>query len=163
MILYIVRHAWAEERNAEAWPDDSQRPLTESGCKRFSRLVKKLVKIGFSPNMIATSPLTRCQQTADLLAERIAGKPEVVALVALAPCSDLDALTQWSAESIADMEQIAWVGHAPDVGRLASQLIGGESNIRFAKGAVAAIRFESVVQPGAGELQWLATAKLLGV
>lgn len=161
MILYIVRHAWAEERNAEAWPDDSQRPLTESGCKRFSRLVKKLVKIGFSPNMIATSPLTRCQQTADLLAERIAGKPEVVALVALAPCSDLDALTQWSAEH--SEEQIAWVGHAPDVGRLASQLIGGESNIRFAKGAVAAIRFESVVQPGAGELQWLATAKLLGV
>ena len=108
------------------------------------------------------------QQTADLLAERIAGKPEVVALVALAPCSDLDALTQWSAEHSEwsaehSEEQIAWVGHAPDVGRLASQLIGGESNIRFAKGAVAAIRFELVVQPGAGELQWLATAKLLGV
>ena len=34
--------------------------------------------------------------------------------------------------------------------------------IRFAKGAVAAIRFDREPTVGNGELQWLATAKLLG-
>ena len=162
MILYIVRHAWAEERNDETWPDDSQRPLTKAGCKRFSRLVKKLTKNGFVPGIVATSPFVRCQQTAELLAERVAGRPQIVPVEGLTPGSDLEALLKWIAEH--HEEQIVWVGHAPDVGRLVSQLIGnGESKFRFAKGAVAAIRFESVAQAGAGELQWLATAKLLGV
>jgi len=28
MLLYIVRHAWAEERDAERYPNDAHRPLT---------------------------------------------------------------------------------------------------------------------------------------
>ena len=57
-----------------------------------------------------------------------------------------------------------WVGHSPDVERLAADLIGdGTSRIRFAKGAVAAISFESEINSGAGELYWLVTAKSLGL
>jgi phosphohistidine phosphatase SixA len=53
--------------------------------------------------------------------------------------------------------------HAPDVGRLAAALIGQpEGQIRFAKGAVAAIRFDGPAIAGNGELQWLVTAKVLG-
>jgi hypothetical protein len=39
----------------------------------------------------------------------------------------------------------------------------GQANIRFAKGAVAAIRWFSEIDYGTGELSWHATAKLLGV
>jgi len=35
--------------------------------------------------------------------------------------------------------------------------------IRFTKGAVASIRIESPLGVGCGELEWHATAKLLGV
>ena len=42
-------------------------------------------------------------------------------------------------------------------------MIGATANIRFAKGAIAAIEFGDEVAAGAGELNWLATAKLLGV
>jgi phosphohistidine phosphatase SixA len=49
------------------------------------------------------------------------------------------------------------------VSRLTAALIGdGSSLIHFAKGAVAAIRFDGDPTIGGGELQWLATAKLLG-
>ena len=58
---------------------------------------------------------------------------------------------------------MAWVGHAPDVGRLAASLIADSQGwIRFAKGAVAAIRFYDPPAPGQGELIWLVTAKMLG-
>ena len=57
-----------------------------------------------------------------------------------------------------------WVGHSPDVERLAAELLGdGAARIRFAKGAVAAISFEGDINAGAGELYWLATAKTLGL
>jgi hypothetical protein len=40
--------------------------------------------------------------------------------------------------------------------------VRGETAIRFAKGAVACIAFDGEVVRGAGELQWLVTAKVLG-
>jgi phosphohistidine phosphatase len=161
MILYIIRHAWAEERDDEHWPDDSLRPLTADGQKRFNKLLKKLADVRFAPAVIATSPLVRCRQTAEIVAKRFPSGPKIVPLDALAPHSDLDLLIQWTAQR--EEDEIAWVGHAPDVGQLAAQLISdGTAAIRFRKGAVAAILFENGIGLGKGELQWLATAKLLG-
>jgi phosphohistidine phosphatase len=163
MELYIIRHAWAEDRDEEQWADDALRPLTCKGQERFADMVKKLVKREFAPEIIATSSMVRCRQTADLIAERVKGKPEVVELQELLPDSNLDGLLAWTAQQVEGHEAIAWVGHAPDVGRLAAALIGtGDVWIDFAKGAVAAIRFETELKRGGGELRWLVTAKLLG-
>jgi len=162
MTLYIIRHAWAEDRDLARWPDDDQRPLTDKGRKRFKKLLKKLTKGQFAPAIIATSPLVRCQETAQLVARALDNQPPIVELDALKPGSDLSTLVLWTADRTEG--DVAWVGHAPDVDRLAAQLIGdGQAAIPFAKGAVAAILFDAAITPGTGELQWLATAKLLGV
>ena len=162
MRLYIVRHAWAGDRDPEQWPDDDLRPLTRDGQKRFGKFIKRLTKRGFSPTIVATSPLVRCRQTADLIAEHLSTHSEIITLDALSPESDLQALIEWTAARTED--SIAWVGHAPSVSHLAAGLIGsGNADIRFAKGAVAAIDFEQPIAPGNGQLQWLATAKLIGI
>ena len=57
---------------------------------------------------------------------------------------------------------VAWVGHAPDVGRLTAALIGQGGWIRLAKGGVAAICFYDAPEVGGGELRWLVTAKMVG-
>lgn len=161
-MLYIIRHAWAEDRDATRWPDDDQRPLTDKGRKRFKKLLKKLTKGQFAPAIIATSPLVRCQETAELVSRSLDNPPPIVELDALKLGSDLTALVAWTADRTEG--DVAWVGHAPDVDRLAAQLVGdGQAAICLAKGAVAAIFFDAAVTPAAGELQWLATAKLLGV
>jgi phosphohistidine phosphatase len=161
MLLYIVRHAIAEERDPTLWPDDAQRPLTVRGKKRFKKFLKRMDNVKFKPTLIATSPFTRCHETAELLVGRLGNDAMLVPQRALEPGSDLNALVQWTAEQTAT--EIAWVGHAPDVSHLAAKLIGnGDTSIEFAKGAIAAIEFETAVQPGAGKLRWLATAKLLG-
>lgn len=160
MIVYIVRHAWAEDRDGERFPDDDLRPLTRDGRKRFVRLARRLIDAGMRPQVIATSPLVRCAQTAEILAEQLPRGAQVVPLDALAPGSDLAALIEWSNRQSVD--EVAWCGHAPDVGHLAAELVGdGRASLRFAKGSVAAIRFDDVVAAGRGELVWLATAKLL--
>jgi len=163
MILYIIRHAWAGHYGDPAWPDDAARPLTEDGVERFARVVRKLVDRGFRPELVATSPLVRCRQTAEIVARGVPGEPEIVELDALMPGSDLDGLLSWTADQTKKCQELAWVGHAPDVGRLTGALIGEAGAwIRFAKGAVAAVEFHDVPQAGQGELRWIATAKLLG-
>jgi phosphohistidine phosphatase len=158
--LYIVRHAYAGQHGDPRYSDDSLRPLTGKGRKQFRRAVKKLARRGFAPKVVATSPLVRCRETAEVICERISPAPPVVQLEALAPGSRLGELVEWSNEQGADA--IAWVGHAPDVDQLAAALLGmRDSAIVFAKGAVAAIRFEEKIAEGQGELVWLATPKIL--
>ena len=68
MDLYIVRHAWAGQRDDSRWPDDGMRPLTAEGKERFARVVRKLADAGVAPGIIAASPLVRCVETAEILA-----------------------------------------------------------------------------------------------
>ncbi len=163
MDLYLVRHAWAEKRDDRTWPDDAQRPLTDEGTVRFGRVAAVLAERDVAPEVIATSPLVRCVQTAAILAEALGGEPEVVQREGLEPQGRLKPLLRWTARQAEHYDEIAWVGHAPDVAEHAAALIGeGDGMIRFAKGAIALIRFDGEVAAGAGELRWLATAKMLG-
>lgn len=160
MFLYIARHAWAGHfGDAGDWGADSERPLTADGVERYRCVLAKLSKAGMRPQVIATSPLVRCAQTAKLIAEVCGGA--VTELEALALGAEMTPLLDWTHQQTAD--QICWVGHNPDVGRLAAAMVGdGDTAVRFAKGGVAAIRFYGDPAPGMGDLHWLATAKLLG-
>jgi phosphohistidine phosphatase len=162
MFIYIARHAWAGERGDPRWPDDSLRELTPEGIDRYTKVVKALADRDFEPQRIATSPYTRCRQTADIVAKYVNSRPEIDELEALEPGSELDPLVDWTNHQ--DSRDVCWVGHSPDVEHLAAALIGnGDACLRFAKGAVAAIGYGEQVIVGAGELYWLVTAKSLGV
>lgn len=161
MVLYVIRHGLAGESHDPAYPDDRLRPLTRTGRKRFRATIRALKAAGFRPQMIATSPLVRCRQTGEIVVEELADPPELVELAALEPGSRLEELMAWT--NTQALDEVAWLGHAPDVERLTAALIGrGDVQIRFAKGAIAAIDFEDQVVAGRGVLRWLATARLLG-
>jgi phosphohistidine phosphatase len=163
MILYIIRHAWAAERTDPAWPTDEARPLTEEGIARFTQMIQILAERDFAPELIATSPLVRCRQTAEIIAQIVPGRPKVAERDELAPGSDLHGLVKWTIRQAADCKEVAWVGHAPDVTHLAAAMVGdARGAIRFSKGGIAAIEFEDVPRIGQGELRWLVTAKVLG-
>lgn len=158
-MLFIVRHAWAEDRS-EAYPNDDLRPLTKAGRKRFRKVVKRMAERGFAPQLIAVSPLVRCRETAEIVAEFVCGEPKVTVVEALSPGSSLEPLLSWTRDQGA--VDVAWVGHAPDVGELTAALIGdGRAALRFGKGAIAAIDFDGPIAAGAGELRWFVTADVL--
>jgi phosphohistidine phosphatase len=161
MLLYIVRHAWAGQHGDPAYPDDGLRPLTKKGQKRFRRVAKRLAKRGFAPCHVATSPLVRCRETADILMQQLDGKAELTVLSELAPGARVESLLPWSRQQASG--DVAWVGHAPDVNHWIADLVGGGAGFELDKGAVAAMSFDSKIEAGAGTLQWLATAEVLGV
>ena len=154
--LYVIRHAVAEDQAADG--RDHDRRLTKKGRRKFERLIQLLQATGMEVDLIATSPLVRARETAGILAETLDTKPRVEVLDALAPGSDWHALVAWTIRQ--DAGRVAWVGHAPCVGRLVALTIGdGSAAIRMQKGAVAAIRLDD--GPGqSGELEWLATTAL---
>lgn len=155
--LYLVRHAIAEEPAAGI--ADEARRLTKRGRKRFERLVGRLAGMGVEIDIVATSPLVRARQTAEILAATLPGTPRIEVVDALAPPADWQALVEWTVQQ--DAGCVAWVGHAPCIGRLVSLAIGdGTAAVRMQKGAIACVRLDD--GPGlAGELDWLATTDLV--
>ena len=155
--LYIVRHAIAEDVAPDG--DDRSRRLTRRGSRRFARLVKRLARAGMEVDAIASSPLVRTRETAELLSAGLPGRPPVVVVEALAPGSDWHRIVEWTVAQ--DAATVAWVGHAPCVGRLVAASIGdGSAAVRMEKGAVASIAFaDGLGHPG--ELEWLAVPDLL--
>ncbi len=96
-----------------------------------------------------------------MICERLVPPPALAELPALEPGSHLGPLIEWS--NAQGVDELAWVGHAPDVNWLAAALVGArETGFDFAKGAVAAIAFDGQISEGAGTLLWLATPKSLG-
>lgn len=159
--LYVVRHAVAEDL-AEDGTDFSRR-LTKKGRKRFEKLVEQLAGDGMEIDLIATSPLVRTRETAEILADVLGGKrkrPPVEVVEPLAPSSNWEAVVEWTVRQGAG--SVAWVGHAPCVGRLIAMTIGdGTASIRMQKGAIASIRLDD--GPGQpGDLEWLVTPDIFG-
>jgi len=164
MDLYLVRHAWAEERDGGRFSDDALRPLTSEGCVRFEEMCRQLVNRVLKPTCIVSSSMLRCKQTAEILAAALEVPPEIQFHEELLPDGDFKLLLGWIEENCSKSDAVACVGHAPDLGYLAASLIGQENGwMRLAKGSIAAIRFSGPPEFGSGELRWLVTAKVLGV
>jgi phosphohistidine phosphatase len=163
MDLYLVRHGVAFDADPSRWPDDSLRPLTAEGKKRFVTAARGLRElITGKMDVVLSSPWVRAWQTAELL-EKEAGWPTPVACDALAgrgPAEVLQALQPYVTSSA-----IALVGHEPSLHQLASYLLTadtGHVQIDMKKGGVIQLELgEGLLRPGTGRLLWLLTPKIL--
>ena len=154
--LYIIRHAWAEEGSLDQ--DDYDRRLTKKGRTRFENFMRSMKKSGFSVDLIVTSPLVRTRETAEIMID-VLKTPRLEIHDALAPGSNWQEITEWT--SAEQVPRVAWVGHAPCVGRLVAKAVGnGKANIRMQKGTIASICLENGFSHS-GELQWLIPAQVI--
>src|SRR3954470_59319 len=67
MILLLVRHADAGDRDPAQWPDDRLRPMTDKGRKVQTKVAKALRTMNRVPEVIVTSPWARAAQTAEVM------------------------------------------------------------------------------------------------
>ncbi|NMG57693.1 phosphohistidine phosphatase SixA [Geitlerinema sp. P-1104] len=127
--LYLIRHGIAADRNPQTYPDDTQRPLTDAGVKKTRKIAKRLAELGLEFDYLLSSPLVRARQTAEILVNaKLSATLEISA--ALAPGGDVQDWLNWR-NSIPKTGKngdvaIAVVGHEPDLGQWAEQLIWGE-------------------------------------
>jgi phosphohistidine phosphatase len=164
MRLYFLRHAIAMER--EQWDGpDSERPLTDEGRAQFETCVRGLATLDLTFDAIYTSPYTRAEDTARIVAAALA--KECVVWPELASGCDLERL----APRLAAMDEaraVMLVGHEPDFSGMIGRLIGGpgaSAAVALKKGGCCRVDVpRKAIRSGdrrrlvgAGELAWLLT------
>ncbi len=160
MKLYLVRHAIAANPDPQAWPDDSERPLTEKGIRRFRRAARGIPRLDGSVDVVISSPFRRARETAMILQVE-AGWPASIYLDELTGASPSALLAALQPHAAADA--IALVGHEPQLSQLAGTLIGREglAQVEMKKGAVACIEVDTLGPEAHGTLLWLLPPKAL--
>jgi len=109
-------------------------------------------------DLLATSPLARAAETADIVAR--AYNSQAVVLEALEADRDPDEVVRWLQKQPAD-HTVALVGHEPHLSRLAGYLLTGTraSFIDLKKGGGCRLDLPGVPRPGKGNLKWLLTPR----
>ena len=163
MQLILIRHAIAEDHEmfAETGLPDAERRLTTRGRRRMARNARGLRAVVPELDLVATSPLRRARETAEIVAEAYGGIPIVEAAM-LAPGGSRDACKRWIERHKTD-GALAVVGHEPHLSETTSWLVTGDSTpiLFFKKGGACSVELPDRITGGAGRLQWLLTPRAL--
>jgi phosphohistidine phosphatase len=163
MNLLLIRHGIAEDRFefARENGNDDERPLTEKGVARMRAGAEGLVRLVPALDVLASSPLTRARQTADIV-QKVYGKPRPMIVDALYPGREPEEVADWLGFLPADAT-VAAVGHEPDLSELVGWLATGERHgfVEMKKGG--ACLLEIAGSPGAcsARIEWLLTPRQL--
>ena len=157
--IYTVRHGIAADLSA-AYPDDSDRPLTDEGIERLRIQFRALKEMGVELDHVVTSPLVRARQTGEWLAAAFKAAPAQVVCDALRPGGRYDAVMSDLAR-LPHARFVALVGHEPSIGMLAAGLIGFRGAIPFKKGAVCRVAVDGIPPSAPGQLEWFLPPRVL--
>ncbi len=157
MKVLLVRHAKAEPRprSGLSRQRDERRRLTPGGRKDMAKVAKGLRRLVPAIDVLATSPLTRARETAEVLARRY-DHDDIADVAALSPGSEPQALVEWL-RGQRKGALIVLVGHEPDLGGFAGYLLTGrrETFLPLKKGGACLIDLADGPAAGKGRLEWL--------
>ena len=139
--------------------NDDFRPLTLEGIKKMRKNARGLKDIVDRPSLLASSPLTRAHQTAEILQEAWQGL-DIVPCEPLRPDTKPQVLATWLNERLESGEELVVVtGHEPHLSLVVEWMTGGR--IELKKGGACLIEFADRIAKGDGLLKWLATPLFL--
>ncbi len=160
MLLCLMRHGIAIDREDPACPPDPERHLTEKGMERTRAAARGLRALGVQPSLVLSSPYLRAMQTAEItcviLEIPVNGIRETEALL---PGASPRMLIEELAKSKAD-ETICF-GHAPNFDEVIAAAIHAAKPCTQLKKAGAAYLEMDSFQPVDGRLIWLMTPRAL--
>jgi phosphohistidine phosphatase len=163
MELLVIRHAIAEDRDefAESGKSDDERPLTDAGRRKMKKTARGLREVVGSIDHLATSPLVRAVQTAEIISDELDVAPAEV-VPDLAPDARPEDFVRWLATH-SDKGVVAIVGHEPHLSSLVSWLITGSggSRLDMRKGGACLVSFDGEPGAGTGTLSWLMPPRVL--
>jgi phosphohistidine phosphatase len=167
MELFLIRHAIAEDRSEFLIKNrnDSKRPLTASGKRKFKKLATHYAKLLGVVDVILTSPLQRAKETSAILA-KFYPKVPLIESNALTPNSDPTDFEKWCEGHLKkSIKRIVIIGHEPHLGILTSWLLVGtyKSCIHFKKGGIVNLSISGTLGPERAILQWALTPKCLNL
>ena len=152
MNIYLIRHGEAEQ-TSEGKPHE-ERVLTTNGIEIIKSSVELWKKFIKNFDIILTSPLKRAKQTATILSNSFQSEFDVVEEIILLNGGLTEDLL--SVVRSLNLNDIAMVGHQPDLGIHVARMIGTiDSNFIIPPAAIAKIHFEERPVIGKGVLEFL--------
>ncbi len=157
MQVILIRHGKAED--AAEWArehsTDVKRPLTRKGEREMADAAEGLAELVETIDVLASSPLTRAIQTAEIVGVAYGGL-EIVVCDELKPGRKPELLMRWLRER-GKAKVVAVVGHEPGLSRCAGYMLGGaaKSVVEMKKGGACLIKFEGEPAAGRGVMKWL--------
>ena len=154
MHCLLFRHGIAESPNTGAGNEHS-RPLTKEGVTKTEQTVEGLKTIGVEPTHILCSPLTRTQQTAEIVKHvlKFSGNIEITPELVYdqSPMLLFPILQTLPPEAV-----VMCVGHEPHLGQTAALMLFGNHapSLSFKKAGSALIAFHTHATLGQGILEW---------
>src|SRR5882724_8557642 len=158
MILYFLRHASAGEHLVNPKKDE-KRALDKEGIEQCGYVGRALAALDVQVDVIVSSPLKRCAQTASLVGNELGYEGKLQLDAALRPGTALADFRKLL-EKYARQEAIMVVGHNPNVSQFLGAVIsdsGCEASEELKKGAAAKVE----MRRSSGTLLWCVTPKLL--
>ncbi|WP_460201134.1 phosphohistidine phosphatase SixA [Scytonema sp. NUACC21] len=164
MEIYLIRHGIAEEKQPKIKKDE-ERELTKEGQQKTEKVAQRLKKLGFHFDVIATSPLIRARQTAEILiAAGLSSKLEEC--THLSPSGEIhNWLVEWLApRNDTHQTQLALVGHEPNLSAWAEILVWGQDkgSLVLKKAGMIGVKLPEKGSPlGRSQMFWLTPPKYL--
>lgn len=166
MHLLVIRHAIAEDKEvfARSGRTDDLRPLTDEGRAKMRRAAAGLRSIAPKLALVATSPLVRARQTAEIVVAAL-GPVRTETVEALRPDQAFAEFLAWLRTRVEEENEnaVAIVGHEPHLGGLVTWLMTGveESRLELKKGGACLLAFDGAPREARAALLWLVTPSLL--
>jgi phosphohistidine phosphatase len=161
MLLYIVRHGIAIDREDPKCPSDPERYLTAEGITRTREVAKCIAALIDTPKVHISSPYVRAVQTAEIFADALrTAKAKIEKTELLLPGAEPSGfLRELSRRK--SLDSAICFGHAPQLDELISAAVGAKKDLTELKKAGVACIEMSRVYPAAGKLQWLITPRIV--
>jgi phosphohistidine phosphatase len=119
--------------------------------------------LGYRPELILSSPLTRAKQTAEILLEAFGKGVELKFTRSLAPSGERKELYDEIRRYEKKLKSLMLVGHQPSLGEIAGEIAfdSPECYVHFKKGGACAFELESVRGAPGGIMLSLLTPSIL--
>ena len=156
MNLFLMRHANAGIPRENPLLDD-RRALVKDGKEQCMLMARLLNAMRVQPDLILSSPLKRCLQTAQFVGTELGYEAPVVIAPALAPDSDYTAFLDLLSEH-AELENLFLVGHNPNLFYFIGRLIAGSDGAAFRIRKASVTRINMDTHPP--RLQWLVDPRM---
>ena len=168
MNLFILRHGLASDPGEDGQPrdlKDAERPLSPKGRQRMRHITAAMRTLQLKFDVVATSPLLRARQTAQIVTEALELRRKLVLTDNLAPAGSPQLLVEQLNELGPRAKNILLVGHEPYLSRLIALLVAGNTMaaVDLKKGGLAKLEVEKLRYARCATLAWLLTPKQLGL
>ena len=152
MNIYLIRHGKAEPTSADK--PHEERVLTSEGIETLKSSIDFWKNFIPKIDIILTSPIKRAKQTAHTIQNSYKPEFDVIEEICLLNGGLTEDLISISRSL--NMNDIAMVGHQPDIGNHLSSMIGTNiSNFRIPPAAIAKVSFNHKPKIGNGVCEFL--------